>query len=561
MKTEIKTSVLIVGAGPVGTTMAMDLKRRGVDVLVVERNNFEQEPWMARCNTVAARTMEIWRSLGLAKKVRAAGLPDDYPTDVMWTTRANGFEIARLPLSSRNTRFSDMSVADAGWPTAEPVHRVSQLLIDPILHQHASSDMGVQFIGGSEVTGYRETGSGVIANIMPVNGDPAYEIHCDYLIGCDGGRSTIRREMGVEFIGDDEIYRARATLIRAPWMLDHLKTPKAWMTWYLGPGTLGGMIAVNGKDLWLVHVNLPYGEKDFSAVDLHASIRDELDLPPELQYDVLHQQDWIARRRIAERYRLGRVFLCGDAAHIWAPWAGHGMNTGIVDAVSLSWQLAAVIQGWGSVSMLDCYELERHEVDKQISTLVMNKCTEYVRDNMKNRVPAAVDLDDEQGRQVRAAIGNKLLEVNRPQFGHIGLNFGYYYDKSPIIAYDSEAAPGYDMGSYTPSTVPGCRLPHFFIDGKTSLYDRLGLWYTLLRFDAGVNIEALLAAAKKLGVPIAVLDLENPDAALYQHKLVLARPDQHVAWRGDALPAQPETLIKLISGSYVGNLVRTRTES
>ncbi len=251
---------------------------------------------------------------------------------------------------------------------------------------------------------------------------------------------------------------------------------------------------------------------------------------------------------IADRFHDRRVFLCGDAAHIWVPFAGYGMNAGIADTMNLSWKLAGVIKGWAGPAILDSYEIERQPVTEQVSRCAMN--TSLARESLGNRLPDNLEEPGPEGDAIRAHVGTEAYELNVGQFCCGGLNFGYFYKDSPIIAYDGEEAPDYTLYDFSQSTVPGCRTPHLWLRDGRSLYDALGSGFTLLRFDPAVEVGGLMAAAARRGVPLDVLDVDAAEAAtLYYHKLVLSRPDQHVAWRGDEAPADPMALIDRIRGA------------
>jgi hypothetical protein len=224
------------------------------------------------------------------------------------------------------------------------------------------------------------------------------------------------------------------------------------------------------------------------------------------------------------------------------------MNAGIADATNLSWQLAGVLQGWADPAILDAYMAERHPITEQVSHYAMNTALALAR--QRAAVPAEIEEDSPAGEAARKNLGRTMIEINTPQFCCGGLNFGSFYDASPIIAYDGEAAPGYTMGAFTPSTVPGCRTPHLWLRDGRSLYDALGPDFSLLRFDRTVAVDALMDAARQRGFPLALVDVESDAAAgLYRHRLLLSRPDQHVAWRGDAPPADPLRLIDLVRGA------------
>jgi hypothetical protein len=252
---------------------------------------------------------------------------------------------------------------------------------------------------------------------------------------------------------------------------------------------------------------------------------------------------------LAGRFRDRRVFICGDAAHIWVPFAGYGMNAGIADAMNLSWQLAARLNGWGAAGLLDAYEAERQPITEQVSKFAMNHAIALQKE--REGVPAGIEAPGPEGEAARAAAGRALYDLNVKQYCCGGLNFGSFYDRSPVIAYDGEAPPAYTMDRFTPSTVPGCRTPHLWLDDCRSLYDAMGPEYTLLRFDPAVPTASIEQAAAHRGVPLRVLDVESREArALYPEALVLSRPDQHVAWRGKAAPADALALIDTVRGAH-----------
>ena len=269
----------------------------------------------------------------------------------------------------------------------------------------------------------------------------------------------------------------------------------------------------------------------------------------DFDYQVMSKEDWYGRRLIADKFRDRRVFVCGDAAHIWVPFAGYGMNAGIADAMNLSWMLTGVLQGWADPTILAAHEAERWPITEQVSHYAMNASVAMAR--ARAEVPAAIEAPGPEGDAVRAVFGRMMYQINVQQFCCGGLNFGYFYDRSPMIAYDGEAAPPYTMYDFTPSTVPGCRVPHVWLRDGRSLYDAMGPWFTLLRLDRSVAVTSLVEAAAHRALPLAVLDVDAEGAEpLYTRKLVLARPDQHVAWRGDAVPDDPLALVDRVRGAF-----------
>ncbi len=544
--------VLIVGAGPVGLTAAIDLTWRGIEVIVVERRH-RGEPPNVKSNHVSARSMEIFRRLGVAGALRDAGLPPDYPNDVSYRTTATGMELARIPIPCRAQRYSDKSGPDGWWPTAEPPHRINQIYLEPILFRHADALPGVTILNRSEVENIRQLQDGVAATIRDLDSGEIRSVSCRYLIGCDGGKSTIRTAIGAKLEGDAVVQRVQSTFIKAPRLLGLMKEEPAWATFSVNPRRSGNMYAIDGRETWLIHNYLRPDETDFDAIDRDACIRLILGVGSDFDYEIISKEDWIGRRLVADRFRDRRVFISGDAAHLWVPMAGYGMNAGIADVTNLTWLMAAALEGWAAPDILDAYEAERLPITRQVSYFAMDHAIALTK--QRAAVPDGIEAPGPQGDALRARFGRELYDLNVNQYCCGGLNFGYFYDRSPIIAYDDQKQPGYTLYDFTPSTVPGCRTPHIWLRDGRSLYDALGPGFTLLRLDPGLDIDPLLSAAAARKVPLAVVDVASDDKdlrALYPQKLVLSRPDQHVAWRGDALPAEPAALIDLIRGAGQG---------
>jgi 2-polyprenyl-6-methoxyphenol hydroxylase-like FAD-dependent oxidoreductase len=545
----IETQILIVGAGPVGLTLAMDLAWRGIEVTVVELRH-RGEPPSVKCNHVAARTMETFRRLGVVDAVRNAGLPADYPNDISYRTTATGMEVARIPIPGRATRYTDKSGPDGWWPTPEPAHRINQIYLEPILFDHAVAMPGLRILSRTRCDAFTQSERRVTATVRDLDSGEPQDIVCDYLVGCDGGRSHIRRAIGATLSGDPVVQRVQSTFIRAPSLLGRMREKPSWGTFSINPRRSGNMYAIDGRETWLIHNYLRPHEADFEAVDRDQCIRLILGVGADFQYEILGKEDWIGRRLVADRFRDRRVFLCGDAAHIWVPMAGYGMNAGVADAMNLSWLLAAALKGWGAPDILNAYEAERQPITEQVSRFAMDHAIALSRH--REAVPDNIEAPGAEGDAARARVGRGLYDLNVKQYCAGGLNFGYFYDMSPIVAYDGEAPPPYSMADFTPSTVPGCRTPHLWLRDGRSLYDALGPDFTLLRFDPSVDVTALVGSARERQVPLSVLDVDAAEAAaLYPRKLLLSRPDQHVAWRGDAVPADPRALIDLVRGGAV----------
>ncbi|MGC1561124.1 MAG: FAD-dependent oxidoreductase [Bradyrhizobium sp.] len=545
MSSRINTKVLIVGGGPVGLTLAIDLAQRGIDVAVAEIRAGGEVPGL-RCNHVAARTMEIFRRLGFVQAVRNAGLPPDYPNDVAFRTTATGMELSRIPIPCRAERYIATGGPDTWWPTPEPPHRINQIYLEPILSTNAAAAQRIRMLNRTRVVDFAQGERGVLATTENLDTGERIEISAVYLVGCDGAHSDVRRKMGAKFSGDAVVMQTQSTYIRAPRLLAMIPRP-AWLNVALNPRCCGYLFAIDGRDRWLIHNWRPPID-DLANLDRDRCIRQILGVDSTFPFEILAKEDWTGRRMIADRFHDRRVFLCGDAAHIWVPFAGYGMNAGIADAVNLSWKLAGVLNGWAEPAILDAYELERQPVTDQVSRYAMN--TSFTRESLGSSLPHNLEEPGPEGDAVRARIGKAAYEQNVGQFCCGGLNFGYFYKNSPIIAYDGEEPPGYTNYDFVQSTVPGCRTPHLWLRDGKSLYDALGPEFTLLRTDPAVEIGGLVAAAAQRGMPMIVLDVDAEEtASLYPSKLVLSRSDQHVAWRGDELPNDPTVLIDRVRGA------------
>ena len=547
---KIHTRVLVVGGGPVGLTAAMDLASRGIEVVVAEIRR-AGEPPSVKCNHVSARSMEVFRRLGIVRRVRDSGLPADFPNDCAYRTAVVGRELTRIPIPSRADRYNATEGPDTGWPTPEPPHRINQIYLEPILFACAQERSQIRILNRLQIERFDQSDDGVVAYGRDLDSGDEVTIAADYLIGCDGGRSMVRKAIGAQLAGTDVVQRVQSTYIHAPQLKDLIVQKPAWMTMSLNPRRCGTTVAIDGKDKWLIHNHLAPSETDFESVDRDWALRTILGVDDRFRYEVLSKEDWVGRRLVADRFRNRRAFICGDAAHLWIPYAGYGMNAGIADAVDLCWILAAVLQGWARPAMLDAYEAERQPITEQVSQYAMNHAL------------AVMD-------QRRSCAGRKSRRMDRPAtrcatksdaqptistFSSIaapGLNFGYYYDRSPIIAYDGERPPPYGMGSFHRLDRSGARVPHAWLPDGRSLLDALGPAYTLIRFDTSIDVAALTDAAAQSRVPLAVLDVDrNRATPRAPESLLIVRPDTHIAWRGNAVPHQPLRLFDRLRGAAV----------
>jgi 2-polyprenyl-6-methoxyphenol hydroxylase-like FAD-dependent oxidoreductase len=541
----VRTSVLVVGAGPVGLTLAMDLARRGIAVMVVETRS-AGEPPSVKCNHVSARSMEVFRRLGVSQRLRDAGLPADYPNDCAYRTTTTGIELSRIPIPCRRDRYTASEGPDTHWPTAEPPHRINQIYMEPVLFAHAEATSGLRILNRTAFEDFEQHRDGIVATARDLDTETIFQIQADFIVGCDGARSLVRKAIDATLQGTPIIQRVQSTYVRAPGLLELMGEP-AWMTLSLNPRRCGTVVAIDGRETWLIHNHLNREDETFETVDRDGSIRAILGVGPDFEYDILSREDWVGRRLVADRFRHGRAFICGDAAHLWMPYAGYGMNAGIADATNLAWLLAACLQGWADLAILDAYEAERLPITEQVSRFAMEMAGKVL--GQRRTVPEEIEQPGAEGDAVRRQVGQAAYDLNVQQYCCGGLNFGYFYDRSPIIVYDGAQPPAYTMADFTPSTVPGCRVPFSKLPDGRPVTDAFGPGYTLLRRDGGIAIVELVQAMRDRGVPIEVVDIDSGGSdELYDHKLMMVRTDQHVAWRGDAIPDRLQDLVDTLTG-------------
>ncbi len=536
MTATLEPDVLIVGAGPVGMTLALCLAQRRVRCTVVELKAVHAATEV-KCNHISARSMEIYRRLGVAGDLRASGLPDDYPHDVSYRTSTVGQEITRIHIPGRLTRLTDRSGPDGWWPTPEPPHRLNQRYIEPILARHVQQHPLIQCLYQHQVIEVQHNDDEALVCCRVLSNGSAVTLRARYVVGCDGGRSLVRKSMGAQLVGDEVVQRVQSTCVRAPDLMALMKAPPAWAMFTVNPRRSGNVYAIDGRETWLIHNYLRDHESDFESVDRDWAIRTILGVGPDFQYELLSKEDWIGRRLVADKLRQGRVFIAGDSAHLWVPYAGYGMNAGIADADNLAWHLAAQLEGWASPSALDAYERERLPITEQVSHFAMNHA--HAMSQRRRAIPADIEDAGDAADASRRSFGQDLYELNVQQYCCAGLNFGYYYDASPVMVYDGAVAPAYSMGSFTPSTVPGCRAPHVWLSDGVSLLDVLGTGFTLLcsphaRAEQTALMQQAMHAAR-VPLTVRVMDDRHTWPAEYRHAWHLIRQDSHVVWRGDQI--------------------------
>jgi 2-polyprenyl-6-methoxyphenol hydroxylase-like FAD-dependent oxidoreductase len=532
------TQVLIVGAGPTGLTLAIDLGLRGVHCLLIEQKEAPQFlPKMERCN---ARTMEIYRRMGIVERVRAAGLPADCPMDVFIVLSLAEPPLLHLPYPSVTQAKAEIAATNDGSLPLEPYQLISQYTLEPLLKSIAEELPSVTVRYGCELLSFADDSRSVTATVKS-SGGATSAITAHYVVGCDGGSSVVRKDLGIALQGEGNILQLRQALYRCDDLYARIVIGKG-RHYHVADDRATQLIVQDSTRHFTLHSIVD------SDADMAAMFERTVAMP--VDYEMLYVGEWKQNLLLAERYGAGRVFLAGDAVHLVIPTGGLGMNSGVGDATDLSWKLAAVLQGWGGPKLLPSYEVERRQVGERnvaasrYATLGRRKWRAAYQADIRDATPA--------GAATRANL-TRIADVEQRKSNEmIGAELGYRYVGSPLIASEPGEGPTHDFRDYAPTTWPGARLPHTWLRDGTALQDRIGYGhgYTLLRLGATqADTGALQRAFADIGAPLQVLDIPDPAPRdIYGHDLLLLRPDLHVAWRGNAAPSEPEKLTKLATG-------------
>ncbi|MDV7353740.1 FAD-dependent monooxygenase [Rhodococcus oxybenzonivorans] len=542
-----RRSVLISGAGPVGMILALELSLHGVKSTLVEQA--PQTTRFPKMDLTNARSMELLNRLGLIEEIRSAGVASKHSHDVVFCTSMAGREVGRWNYPSVDEMSSWIASKNDGTTPAHAWQRVTQIEVEKLLMRRCLADENIEILRPWRVSAVTQSDDGVKARIVSPVGGADHTIEADYVVGCDGAGSVIRRAMGLNMEGE----RGVITFCQVHFKSRDLETLHAhgqfWHTFFVGGG-VGALIAQDERETWTLQTSAITDGVRTEDIDkqelLDAVCGRHLEVDEVLQSSV-----WQANVLVADHYRTGRLFVAGDAAHEVIPTGGYGLNTGIADAVNLGWKLAAVVKGFGGESLLDSYETERRPV------AVMARDWSFRHLNVHVKAQEVADRDLIESDTPESEAHRKLLSEyfasNTGEHESFGVEMGYRYD-SPVVVPDGSELVENDGTAFTPTTVPGVRAPHVRLSNGESLLDAFRDSFTIVSFIGRSAAEDLRSAAAAAGVPIEVLDLQDTVARrVYERDLVLVRPDGHVAWRGDQLPADPTSLIHQITGKALAH--------
>jgi 2-polyprenyl-6-methoxyphenol hydroxylase-like FAD-dependent oxidoreductase len=536
MVQETTTPILIVGAGPVGLALAGDLGWRGIECLLVEQS--DGSIYQPRMDLVGIRTMEFCRRWGLVGAVEASPYPRDLPQDNVYVTSLAGWELGR-------ERMATLDAAKAPPESPQRRERCPQNMFDPILRDFAAAQKSVTLRYRTRLVSFMQDADGVTAGLETESG-ARERVRAQYLVGCDGGRSLVRETLGVGMVGTTALTYTTNVIFRCPRLVALHDKGRAYRFIILGPeGTWSTIVAINGTDQWRFSIIGGNEPREYTTDEIHTLIRRAVGR--DFDYEILTVMPWVRRELVAERYGEGRVHLAGDAVHMLSPTGAFGMNTGIQDAVDLSWKLAAVLQGWGGPHLLASYDAERRPIGHRN---VREAAANFRRMTSPRPGPQILDPAAE-GDAFRQKLGAEFTEIMRHEWFTLGVHLGYRYVDSPICWPDGTTPPSDEPNRYVPSASPGCRAPHVWLAPGRSTLDLFGKGFALLGFGAdAADVDALMSAARARGVPVTFTAIDHADAAaVYQRKLVLVRPDGHVAWRGDRAPEDALAAIDRVRGA------------
>ena len=521
-----------MGGGPVGCALAVDLRLRGVRCAIAEREEGISYDMRAMNNSM--RTMEHMRRWGIAERIRECSrVPSEFRRDLVFCTALHGHELGVF-------RAYGFRPEDARELAAEPGVPMSQKYTARVLRARAV-ELGCELHAGAEFTDLDQDADSVLVHAG------AHEIRARWVVGADGGRSAVRAAAGIAMAGAGGLGKHVHAVIGCPGLLEDLAVSAGCFYVLFNP-QVGGLVLPSDVDEFNLH--LAGYEPDAEVTVEELAVKARIVIGRDAEIEVRRSSPYLIHELTAQTYRSGRVLIAGDACHLFCPFGGFNMNTGIDDAANLGWKLAAVLAGWGEDGLLDSYEAERRPIalaNSQAASDNVAALVGAIGSVIGGGVPAGESAEEDTERR---RLGSSLYDATFPEWNTDGVVLDQRYSASPVIVDDGSDAPPWDRTRYVPLAKPGHRAPHGWLDERP-LYDHLGAGMTLLDFGAPApEVSALRDAAATRGVPLHVLEPRSRALAeRYEQPLVIVRPDQHVAWRGSRAPADAVGLIDTVRGA------------
>ena len=531
------TPVLVVGGGPVGLAMATELAWRGIACTLVERRDGSIP--LPRMNAVNARSMEVCRRWGIADQVRNAGWPRDYPRRMQYVTQLRSDPLAVIDYGTDAERKPSGN-------SPESFQRCPQTWFDPILREHARSYPSNRLLYRTMLDHFEDRGDHVCVTLTDRDSGATRQMTTDYLVACDGARSGIRESLGITMTGSAQLSYEINIYFESEQVFRAGERPSV-LSWLIGPqGMWAGLSTIDGRKLWRLWLSQMSPDTDLTTFDPAPYI--EQAIGESVPCEVVGILPWLRQQRVADEFRRGRVFLCGDAIHNLTPTGGFGMNTGILDAVDLAWKIEAVRDGWAPERILDSYQIERRPVADRNVTEATFTFAKFLA------LPKLAALRDStpEGEAARATLSRHIADNDfEREFKNEGIVLGYRYDPSPLCVDDGSARPEDTASTYAQTARPGSRAPHAFLPDGRSTLDLFGRGFVLLELGAKAQpIEPLMNAAVQRGMPISAVRIQDPAVEwLYAAPLVLVRPDGHVAWRAQQMADDTLAIIDAVRGA------------
>ena len=550
LKIKSNFPVIIIGAGPIGMNLALDLALRQVQCLIIEKNfSTSKHP---QGNTHNLRTMEHYRKLGLADKIREVGLPLDHSGDAVFVTRINSHELCRINIPTLRDRIKNGSDDLKIGP--ETFQRASQMFVEKILKDEIDKSKFIDVRFGWSMETFSQSNENVSLEIRNLKNNKVERLTSNYLVGCDGAQGKIRKTLGIKYTGKsgDEVDfmmgRMLSIYFESPDLYKIMKTDPPWQFHSMNSDGRASIVALDGKGKFLTWAKLGRDE-DPNKVDPLSYIYQAFG--QEVPVKLISALPWQAGLSlVAEKYQEGRILLAGDAVHLFTPTGGFGMNTGIGDVDNLGWKLAAICKGWGTVSLIETYETERRPV------AIRNLAQSYALAEAKSslQVPNGIEKSGSEGEKIRRELSNSILEKLKEEYFCLGIQLGARYDDSPIIINEDNLLPDSGPYDYTPTSHPGGRAPHAWLEDGSALFDHFSNGFTLLKLGTvKINTDSFVNRAANLRIPLVLYENTSKDLLhLYKYNLVLIRPDQYVAWRGNNIPEDLDSVLNRVSGRKLG---------